>query len=84
MTKRTFTIKAIWDDEAKVFVSESDIVGLHIEASTLEEFERIMHENALDMVLANHITPQELVKKRLADLIPTIFWEHEPRRMVAA
>jgi len=84
VTKRNFTIKAIWDEDAQIFVSESDIVGLHIEAKTLEEFARIMHENALDMVVANHIKPQELVKTTIADLIPTIFWEHEGRGMVAA
>lgn len=82
--KRNFTIKAVWDEDAKVFFSQSDIVGLHIEAATIEEFERVMHENALDMVIANHIKPQELAKKSLADLIPTIFWERGAHGMVAA
>ena len=75
VTKRNYVVKAIWDDEAKVFYSESDIVGLHVEAETLEEFQRIMRENALELILENHIKPQELVKKKIADLIPTIFWE---------
>ena len=26
-----FFVKAVWDEEAKVFYSDSDIVGLHIE-----------------------------------------------------
>ena len=39
---RHFFIKAIWDDEAQVFYSESDIKGLHIEAETLAEFEAVL------------------------------------------
>ncbi len=30
--KRTFTVKAIWDNEAQVFYAQSDIEGLYIEA----------------------------------------------------
>ena len=37
MIKRMFSVTAHWDDEAKVFYSDSDIVGLHIEAETIEE-----------------------------------------------
>ena len=33
-----FFVKAVWDEEAKVFYSDSDIVGLHIEAETIEGF----------------------------------------------
>ena len=85
MSNRIFVVKAIWDDETQVFYSESDIIGLHIEAETLEEFGRIMHENAFDLILANHIQPQELVKKEISELIPTIFWEKQSSGgMVAA
>jgi len=82
--RKSFYIKAIWDSEANVFVSESDIVGLHIEAETIEDFQKIMEENALDLVIANHMQPQELTRKTLADLIPTIFWERGNGGMVAA
>lgn len=85
MSKRTFVVKAIWDEEAGVFYSESDIIGLHIEAETLEEFGRIMRENAFDLILANHIEPQDLAENKISDLIPTIFWEKQsPGRMAAA
>lgn len=84
MNKKNFHIKAIWDEDAGVFYSESDIVGLHIEAATIEEFQRVMEENALDLVISNHIEPQELARKKITDLIPTIFWERGQNGMAAA
>ena len=33
--KRKYLVTAIWDEEAQVFYSKSDIHGLHIEAETL-------------------------------------------------
>ena len=84
MKKRGFFVKAIWDENAGVFYSESDIVGLHIEAKTLEEFEEIMEENAADLVVANHIKPQEIEKSKIADLIPTVFWGRGDADMVSA
>lgn len=75
MSKHHFYIKAIWDEDAQVFVSESNIIGLHIETQTLTEFEAVMHENAADLVLANHIKPADMAKKKLTDLIPAIFWQ---------
>jgi len=36
--KRTFFIKAHWDEDARVFYSESDISGLHIEAPSIDAF----------------------------------------------
>lgn len=84
MSKKDFYIKAIWDKDAGVFVSESDIIGLHIEAKTIEEFHSIMRDNALDLVFANHVSPQELTRKKLTDLIPTIFWERQGGKMAAA
>ena len=83
MSNRTFYIKAIWDDEAKVFYSESDISGLHIEAETLEEFEALIHEHALALVIDNHISKADIAGKTLLDLIPAILWQppsgHEHR-----
>lgn len=52
--KRTFTVKAVWDDEAQVFYAQSDIEGLHIEAASLDEFEAIIIEEAPELIMANH------------------------------
>jgi hypothetical protein len=50
----TYFVRALWDDEAKVYVSESDIKGFHIEAATLEEFESVILEHAGEFVIENH------------------------------
>ncbi|WP_109259915.1 DUF1902 domain-containing protein [Hyphobacterium indicum] len=50
----TYFVRALWDDEAKVYVSESDIKGLHIEAETLEDFEAVIFEHAGEFVIENH------------------------------
>jgi hypothetical protein len=78
VSKRNFYIKAIWDQGAKVFYSESDIIGFHIEADTIQEFERLIGEHALDLVVANHITEADMVQKSLRDLIPAILWQAPP------
>ncbi len=57
--RKLFYIKTFWDDESKVLYSESDISGLHIETATLEEFEDIMKDLAVDMITANHMTTEE-------------------------
>ncbi len=72
---RTFFIKAVWDAEAGVFYSESDIEGLHIEARTIDEFEDVMRENAVEMIVSNHISKDELASKPLKELIPGILWQ---------
>ncbi len=33
--KRSFSVNAVWDDEDQIWLSESDISGLHIEVKTL-------------------------------------------------
>ena len=68
-----FFVRAVWDEEAKVFISESDIVGLHIEAATLEEFREIMVDIAPELVLANHVTNDDLLTKSLRELVPVIW-----------
>jgi hypothetical protein len=75
----TFYVRAFWDDEAKVFVSESDIKGLHIEAETLDEFEAVLFEHARELVFENHIKPQ-LGRHAFDDLFsgklfPGIVWQ---------
>ena len=52
--KRIFTVKAIWDNEAQVFYAQSDIEGLHIEATSLDEFEEVMLDTAPELIMVNH------------------------------
>ena len=52
----TFHITAIWDEDAGVFYSDSNIVGLHVEAETIEEFRAIAIDLGPEMILANHVT----------------------------
>ena len=73
--KHTFRVKAVWDDEAGVFYAESDIEGLHIEATTLDEFESIMLEVAPELIMVNHRSVSELAQHPLKDLIPAIVWQ---------
>ncbi len=80
MVKRTFFVKALWDDEADVFYSDSDIEGLHIECANLDEFEEILLDSAVDLIVANHIPAADLASTPLKDLIPAILWlRPEPR-----
>ena len=72
--KRTFYVKALWDEEVKVWYSETDIKGLFIETKTLAEFEDIMPELARDMIFANHTVSSDLAKTSLQDLFATITW----------
>lgn len=82
MLQRTYYIKARWDPEAEVFVSESDIKGLHIEAATLDEFEAIMMDVAVDLIVANHIPAPDVLNRPLRDLVPAILWQR-PEETVA-
>lgn len=84
MSQRSFYIRACWDDDAKVYYSESDIIGLHIEADTLDEFEAILMESAVEMILTNHITPQEIATKPMRDLVPGILWQRPENEMACA
>lgn len=77
MVQRTFFVRAHWDAEAKVFYSESDIRGLHIEAPTIEEFEHVMRDAAVELIMANHVTAPELANTPMRDLVPAILW-HRP------
>jgi len=73
MSGMQFEIAAVWDEAAKVWISETNIIGLHIEAETLEAFEHEVHEHASDLILRNHIDRNDWATKSLRDLIPTIF-----------
>lgn len=74
-TRPRFFVRAVWDDEAGVWISESDIIGLHIETATLDEFEEVLADVAADLIVANHLSKKDLAERSLADLIPTIVWE---------
>jgi hypothetical protein len=50
---RTFNVAAIWDNEAKVFVSQSDIPGLVIEAETFDAFVSLVDRLAPVMIADN-------------------------------
>ena len=50
---QSYYVKAIWDPEASVWISETDIPGLVIEADTLAEFEAAMVELTPEMLAAN-------------------------------
>jgi Domain of unknown function (DUF1902) len=51
--KQTFKVTAIWDAEAEVFTSTSNIPGLVVEAETFEEFVSLVEVLAPDMLEAN-------------------------------
>ncbi len=73
--KRTYFVRAQWDSKAKVFYSESDILGLHIEAPTIEEFESVMNEMALDLIIANHYSAEDIATTPMRELVPAILWQ---------
>jgi hypothetical protein len=73
--KKSFYVRALWDDEVKRFYSESDIRGLHIETDTIDEFEEVMKDVAAELVLSNHYTPDEIASTPIQDLTPIILWE---------
>lgn len=73
--QRTFTVEATWDDEAGVWVAETDIIGLAIEAETLDAFEEAMSELAIDCIVANHWGGSIPADQPLSAVIPTILWK---------
>ncbi len=83
MIKRTFTVTALWDEEAEIFFSKSDIDGFHIEAETIEEFESLMMKLGPDLIVANHILKPENSGLSLSDMIPTILWQRPKDRVHA-
>lgn len=51
--KAAYYVRAIWDEEAAVWISESDIPGLVIETETLGEFEALVGHLAPEMLAIN-------------------------------
>ena len=83
MGKRTYRVKAFWDAEAGVYVADSDIIGLHIEAATLDEFEAPLMELGPELIVANHMTAADLSEKPSKDLVSAILWERPTESLVA-
>ncbi|MEO0937571.1 MAG: DUF1902 domain-containing protein [Pseudomonadota bacterium] len=73
MVKRNFEVEAIWDEEASVWISESDIEGLHVQADTLSEFHEVVREFAAELIVANHYADESFDEADLASQIPAIF-----------
>jgi len=84
MMKRTFFVRAVWDEKANVFYSQSDIQGLHVEAKTIDEFESVFHDLAVELILQNHMSLPDFTEKPLKDLIPAILWERPERGLQVA
>ncbi|MEL6466404.1 MAG: DUF1902 domain-containing protein [Pseudomonadota bacterium] len=82
--KRSFSVKAIWDEEDQLWLSESDIKGLHIEAETLEEFYDLVNEFASELIVTNHYSDVEMVGKTMRDMIPAVVVSHERKSGQAA
>ena len=51
--RKTYHVEALWDPEAGVWVSQSDVPGLVIETATLAEFEALMKALIPEMI-ADH------------------------------
>lgn len=82
--KRSFSVKAIWDEEDQLWLSESDIKGLHIEAETLEEFYDLVNEFASELIVTNHYSDVEMIGKTMRDMIPAVVVSHERKSGQAA
>ena len=51
--RKTYHVEALWDPEARVWVSHSDVPGLVIETATLAEFEALMRDLTAEMLRDN-------------------------------
>jgi len=68
-----YQVHAHWDAEAEVWVSTSNIPGLHVEADTLGEFMELVEALAPEM-LADNLgikgpVPVEVLANRTLDLV---------------
>jgi Domain of unknown function (DUF1902) len=81
--KRTFYVKALWDTEAKVWYSESDIFGLHIETKSIEEFKEVMDDVAAELIVTNHLRKEDLTSTPLKHMLPTIVFEKPENALTA-
>ncbi len=56
-----FHVQPVWDSEVNRWYCKSDIRGLAIETDTLEEFEELVVELAGDLIVANHLSDEDVV-----------------------
>lgn len=82
--QRSFFVRACWDADAEVFYAESDISGLHIEAKSIEEFEAVMLDVAVELALSNHIGAPRLATMSLKDMVPAILWQRPEAKLACA
>lgn len=75
MSNRTFKVRPVWDPEAGVYYSDADIIGLHIEAQSFEEFEKLVMDFGPELIIANHLSDEDLATTPLRDLVPAILIE---------
>ena len=50
---KVFTVTAVWDPDAEVFTTQSDIPGLVVEAATFEELVDLIRSLAPEVIAAN-------------------------------
>jgi hypothetical protein len=50
---KTFHVTALWDADAEVFQSQSDVPGLVVETGTLDEFIELVNRFTPDLLAAN-------------------------------
>ena len=83
MQKRHFHVTAIWDEEAEIYYSKSDILGLHVEAETIEEFEQVVDEFAVELVIENHFEAEaiEALGQAAAEIAADAVVENDARRI---
>ena len=82
MAGRVFRVNALWDAEAQVYYSESDIEGLYIEGATLEEFEAVVLDVAPELIATNYPLTPTADKPTVEDLIPTIVLDRGGARQI--
>lgn len=82
--KRTFYVRAVWDADVKKYYTESDILGLAIETKTLDEFEEVLNEVAIELIMSNHMSTEDLISNSIRDLVPTIIWQRPTEQAAAA
>lgn len=70
-----FYIKALWDNETKVFYSESNIAGLHIETESIKQFEEVLYDIVAELIISNHLSTEELIEKSFKEIFSPIIFE---------
>jgi uncharacterized protein YuzE len=82
--KRVFFVPAIWVAEVQKYDTQSDIGDLAIETKTMAEFEEVLNEVVIDLIMNNHMSAHDLTSNSIRDLVPTIIWERTTEEAVGA